>query len=104
KEKLIKYYIGSVARKIMSEASSSSLILKEPSLEPAPFKKFYVSTDSTPESERTIKIAYTFALLENAEEFVVISDYNTPGLATTILDSVSMEEIQKTKDLWQTEE
>src|SRR5690554_2853006 len=104
KEKLIKYYIGSVARKIMREASSSSLILKEPSLEPAPFKKFYVSTDFTPESERTIKIAYNFALLENAEEFVVISDYNTPGLASTILDSVSMEGIQKTKDLWQTEE
>ncbi|RPI75336.1 MAG: universal stress protein [Ignavibacteriales bacterium] len=104
KEKLIKYYIGSVARKIMREASSSSLILTEPSLNPQPFKKFYISTDFSPESERTIKITYEFALLEKAEEFVIISDYNTPGLASTILDSASMDEIQNTKKLWQAEE
>lgn len=104
KEKLIKYYIGSVARKIMREASSSSLILTEPTLNPQPFKKFYVSTDLSPESERTIKLSYTFAQLEEAEEFVVISDYNTPGLASTILDSASMDEIQNTKNLWQAEE
>jgi nucleotide-binding universal stress UspA family protein len=104
KENLIKYYIGSVARKIMREASSSSLILKEPSLSPEPFKKFYVSTDFSPESEKTIRLIYQFALLENAEEFVVISDYNTPGLASTILDSASMDELESTKKQWQAEE
>jgi nucleotide-binding universal stress UspA family protein len=104
KEKLIKYYIGTVARKIMREASSSSLILKEPSLNPQPFKKFFVSTDFSPESERTIKLTYEFAQLENAEEFVVVSDYNTPGLASTILDSASMDDLQTAKIQWQAEE
>ena len=104
KEKLIKYYIGSVARKIMREASSSSLILKNPTLNPEPFKKFYVSTDFSPESEKTVRLTYEFALLEKAEEFVVISDYNTPGLASTILDSASIDDLETTKKLWQAEE
>ncbi len=74
KETFIKYYIGSVARKIMREAPCSSLILKKPSENPKPFKKFYVSTDFSPESERAIKLTYNFALLENAEEFVIINE------------------------------
>jgi len=104
KEKLIKYYLGSVARKIMREASCSSLILIEPSENPKPFKKFFVSTDFSPESERTIKLTYGFAVLEQAEEFVIVRDYETPGLANTILDSVSLDELETVKNQWRTEE
>lgn len=104
KEKLIKYYIGSVARKIMREASCSTLILKEPSETPEPFKKFYVSTDFSEENERTIRLTYDFALLENAEEFVIIRDYYTPGIASTILDSTSIDELETIKKQWQNEE
>jgi nucleotide-binding universal stress UspA family protein len=104
KEKFIKYYIGSVARKIMREASSSSLILTEPSENPKSFKKFYVSTDFSQESERTIKLTFNFALLEKAEEFVIIRDYSTPGLASTILDSASLDKLETVKNQWQAEE
>ena len=104
KEGFIKYYVGSVARKIMRESTSSLLILKEPSENPVPFKKFYVDTDFSFESERTIRIAYNFALLENADEFVVVKDYDTPGLASAILDSVSIEELEGVKQEWQNEE
>ncbi len=104
KEGFIKYYIGSVARKIMRESTSSLLILKEPSENPKPFKKFYVDTDFSFESERTIRIAYNFALLENADEFVIVKDYDTPGLASAILDSVSIEELEAVKRQWQNEE
>jgi nucleotide-binding universal stress UspA family protein len=104
KEKFIKYFIGSVARRIMREASSSSLILKNPSEEPKPFKKFIVSTDFTPENERTVKITYEFAKLDNAEEFIIVRDYNTPGLASTILDSATTDELDSIKKNWQLEE
>ena len=104
KEGFIKYYIGSVARKIMRESSSSLLILKEPSQNPKPFKKFYVATDFSFESERTIRMTYNFALLEKAEEFVIVRDYDTPGLASTILDSVSIDELETVKKQWQNEE
>jgi len=88
----------------MREASCSSLILIEPSENPKPFKKFFVSTDFSPESERTIKLTYGFAVLEQAEEFVIVRDYETPGLASTILDSVSLDELETVKNQWRTEE
>jgi nucleotide-binding universal stress UspA family protein len=104
KEKLIKYYTGTIARKIMREAASSLLILKNPSENPKPFKKFIVSTDFTPDNERTVKITYEFAILDNAEEFTIVRDYDTPGLATTILDSASADDLQVLKNQWQLEE
>lgn len=104
KEKFIKYYIGSVARKIMREASSSSLILKNPSENPKPYKKFIVSTDFNPEDEKTIKTAYLFAMLEEADEFTIVRDYSTPGLASTILDSASDDDLSSIKKQWHNEE
>jgi|YelNatPaOPRAMG01_1025707.scaffolds.fasta_scaffold00304_2 nucleotide-binding universal stress UspA family protein len=87
KEPMMKYYIGSVARKIMREASTSVLILRSPSEEPEKFKKFCVSTDYSYESEKAIKTSFDFALLDGAEEFLVVRDFNIPALSSTIIDS-----------------
>ena len=87
KESMMKYYLGSVARKIMREAGTSVLILRSPSEEPAQFKRFCVSTDYSSESENTIKRAFNFATLERAEEFMIVRDFNVPALSSTIMDS-----------------
>ncbi len=104
KENIIKYYLGSVARKIMRELDSSSLILKTPSENPTNFKKFFAAADYTPRSEKTIKTSFQFALMENAEEFVLIRDYHIPGLAATIQDSGSAETLEKLRKQLQEEE
>lgn len=104
KENFIKYYIGSVARRIMREASSSVLILKSPSETPKSFKKFYVTTDYSAESERTVLSAYQFAVLENAEEFVLIRDFHVPGFTSAIQQTGSIEEIEETRRRWKSEE
>ena len=74
KENFIRYYSGSVARKIMREAHCSVLILTSPSETPIPFKKFCVSVDYSLQSERTIKAAYNFAMLEHADELILIRE------------------------------
>ncbi len=104
KENILKYYIGSVARKIMRDAECSALILKSPSDNPAGFKKFYISTDFSEESEYAIRKTYQFALLEAAQEFVIVRDYRIPGLASTVLDSGDIEDLEHARELWQSEE
>jgi len=104
KENFIKYYIGSVARKIMREAASSVLILKSPSETPKSFKRFYVSTDYSSESEKTILTAYNFALLEKADDFVLVKDFHVPGLASTIQGSGSLDELEAAREQWEAEE
>lgn len=104
KEKMLKFYFGSVARKIMREFPASSLILKSPSLEPVPFKKFIVSADYSPRCEKTIRTAFEFALKENVEEFTIVRDFYMPGLTSAIEENKSLDEINGLIDQMKYEE
>jgi len=95
KESMLKYYIGSVARTIMREASCSVLILTHPFIEPKPFKKFCVSVHYNQLGEYAIKKASQFAKLETAEEFILIREFQIPGLAITISDGASAKEVEQ---------
>ncbi len=86
RENIIKYYVGSVARKIMRESDCSVLIFKSPSEKPAGFKKFYIDTDFSPQCEMTIKKSFEFAKKEMAEEFVLIRDYKLYGLNGSMVE------------------
>lgn len=104
RENFIRYYSGSVARKIMREANCSLLILTTPSEIPASFKKICVSVDYSLNYERTIKAAYNLAMLENAEEMILIREIQAPGLAMTVQDSGSIREVEAQRLEWEKEE
>ncbi len=104
KEPMMKYYLGSVARRIMREAYTSVLILKSPSEEPAQFKKFCVSTDYSSESEKAIILSHNFAKLENADEFLIVRNYDVPALSSTIMNTGNSIETKVLIDQMQVEE
>lgn len=104
KETLLKYYLGSVARKILRNAPFSLLIMTTPSKEPRPLRKFCVSVDYTPESELAVKKAYEYAMLEHAGEMILLREVQVPGLAMTVQDSGSTSEIEDKMSQWQKEE
>lgn len=104
KETFLKYYIGSVARKIMRQAPFSVLILTSPSEKPRQLKKFCVEVDFSPESENTVRKAYDLALLEKAESFILIREFQAPGLAITIQDTGSTRDMERAIEAWQLEE
>ncbi|MDX9924243.1 MAG: universal stress protein [Ignavibacteriaceae bacterium] len=104
KEKVIKYYIGSVARKLMRDPVCSLFILTEPSIEPKPFKKISVQIDYSYESEILVNIAYQLAIKEKATEICLIREYEVPGLAITVYDTGSTDETEKIRKKWHSEE
>jgi len=97
KENILKFYLGSVARKIMRDASITTLILKSPSITPTGFKKFCVNVNFSEQSEKTIRTAYQFALADSADEFILVRDFNLPGLTSTSIDFNSAEKIDELK-------
>ncbi len=103
-ETIIKYYIGSVARKLMRDSPCPLLILKNPSISATPFKSFFVITDFSSASEAAIKMVYKLAILENAASFNIIRSYNIPALSSTILGTGSTAKINQLKDILHTEE
>jgi hypothetical protein len=104
KENIIKYYIGSVARNIMRDVSCSILILTHAYEEPKPFKKICATVQYNPLGEYSIRKGYEFAKLENAEEFILIKEFDIPGLAITISESGSIQEAEEKRIAWQNEE
>lgn len=104
KESVIKYYLGSVARTIMREANCSVLIITSPIRESRPFKKFCVSVDFSSIGETTVKKSNEFARLEKAEEFILVKEFEVPGLAITVYDTGSISDTEKRKLIWQKEE
>ena len=104
KEKSIKYYMGSIARRIMREAKCSVLIKIAPGIPPLSYNRFCVSALFSPEGEETIKKAYNFARLEKASEFVLLKEFQVPGLAMTVYDSGSMAETEQSLITWGKEE
>jgi nucleotide-binding universal stress UspA family protein len=97
KETLINYYIGSVARKLMRKAPCSLLIhtIRPGGL--SKFNKFCVSVDFSSENEKMIQLAYQFALLENAKEFVLIREFKVLGLASTVYETGSAQGTEKVR-------
>jgi len=104
KENFLKYYIGSVARTLMRESPCSVLLLTQPSIERAPFKKICVSVDFTSLSELAARKAGEVASLLNCKELFFIREFQIPALATTVYDSGSKEETEKMRHLWKDEE
>lgn len=104
KESLLKYYMGSVARNLMRESFSSVLVIVNPHNEDKLFKKICVNVDYTPLNEIAVKKAYELAKLENAEEFILVREFQVPGLAITIYDGGASQETEKTRLEWQKEE
>lgn len=104
KEKALKYYISSIARKIMRESKCSLLIKILPKNPPVPYSRFCVSAEFSPQGEDTIRKAHSFARLENAKEFTIVEEFQVPGLAMTVYDSGDTDETEYNRIIWQKEE
>jgi nucleotide-binding universal stress UspA family protein len=104
KEPLLKYYTGSVARTLMREAPCSVLVLVNPENKIIKFNKICVDVDYTPLNEIAVKKAYKLALLENAEEFILVREFQVPGLAITVSDGGDSEDTESKRLIWQKEE
>ena len=104
KERTLKYYAGSIARKIMREAGCSVLIKIAPKNPPLPHNRICVSAVYSPEGENAVKKAYELAKLQNAEELVILKEFIVPGLAITVSDYGSVTEAEKNLADWQVEE
>jgi nucleotide-binding universal stress UspA family protein len=104
KESFLKYYIGSVARKIMRESRCSVLLLSNPSLNRKSFEKICVNIEFSNLGELTAKKAYEIAKLEDAKELILIREIQLPALATTVYDNGSTEEAEAKRNSWRREE
>ncbi|MFN6944406.1 MAG: universal stress protein [Cytophagaceae bacterium] len=84
KESYLRYYLGSVSRKLSRKAKCSVLLLKEPSLNPKPFIRLVVNGAENPKTIHTLETAIYFSQGEEASEIYLVKENELSGLATLI--------------------
>lgn len=104
KEKFVRYFFGSVARKLMRETPCSLLIYLTPSKSLVNLKRFCVSVDYSNRNKETIKMAHQFALLDKAKEFILVRDLYSPELVIKVRNASSTEEAEEIRNKWEKEE
>jgi nucleotide-binding universal stress UspA family protein len=80
KENLVRFYLGSVARKLLRKATCSVLVLVNPDSKPAPFRNLVINAENSPFVQETIYAGCLLAFLDQAEAVHVVREIRLMGL------------------------
>jgi nucleotide-binding universal stress UspA family protein len=90
KEKLLKYYVGSIARKITRKASCSILLLIKPSIIRQFCKHIVVNGLKDDKTEETIKTAVVFANHLLCKKMTIVEEISQSELQVKVNDDKSL--------------
>lgn len=90
RENFLKYYVGSIARKITRQAKCSILLLIKPSVERIPCQHIVVNGLKDPKTKRTIASAFYVAKTLNANKVTIVEEITQDELAIKVEDDKSL--------------
>lgn len=90
REGFLKYYVGSIARKITRQAKCSILLLIKPSVERVPCKHIVVNGLKEPKTEQTITLAFYVAEKLHAEKITIVEEINREAVSVKVDDDKSL--------------
>ncbi len=98
KENLVRYYIGTIARKIIRKADCSVLLLTNPSVTPAPFQNIAVDADDRPHVEDVLASACQIAMRDKASWLHIVRELKMYGLTMTAAEQCSEAEYEEMRN------
>lgn len=96
-EGLLRYYLGSVARKIIRKSSCSVLTLIEPSLSPQPFQKVVINGTELEHTPRVIANGLDWCKKDQAKQVYVVNEIKMYGLKMATAGQSCEDEISSTR-------
>lgn len=90
REKFLKYYVGSIARKITRKAKCSILLLIKPSVNRIACQHIVVNGLKDPKTEKTIASAFYVAKQLKAEKITVVEEIKQEEIKIKVDDDVSL--------------
>ena len=98
KENLVRYYIGTIARKIIRKADCSVLLLTNPSIAPVPFQNIVVDADDRPYVEDVLRSACQIAIKDKAPWLHIVRELKMYGLTMTAAEQCSEAEYEEMRN------
>ncbi|WP_296383426.1 universal stress protein [Winogradskyella sp.] len=90
RENFLKYYVGSIARKITRQAKCSILLLIKPSIERVPCEHIVVNGLKDPKTKQTIASAFYVANALKAGKVTIVEEITQDELAIKVEDDKSL--------------
>jgi nucleotide-binding universal stress UspA family protein len=90
RENFLKYYVGSIARKITRKANCSILLLINPSVERLPCRHVVVNGLKDPRTTQTISTAFYVAHQLNSERITIVEEINQDEINIKVDDNKSL--------------
>ncbi|MDO7172100.1 universal stress protein [Mariniflexile sp. AS56] len=90
RERFIKYYVGSIARKITRKAKCSILLLVKPSVERVRCQHIVVNGLEDPKTQQTIASAFYVAKKLHAEKITVVEEIKQDQIKIKVDDDASL--------------
>ena len=90
RERFLKYYVGSIARKITRKAKCSILLLIKPSIKRVRCQHIVVNGLKDPKTERTIASAFYVAKQLQAERITVVEEIKQEEIKINVDDDISL--------------
>ena len=98
RENFIKYYVGSIARKITRKASCSVLLITNPSIERIPWAHIVVNGLEDNRTQHAIEAACFVAHSVKSEQLTIVEEISQQELAVTINDDKSLRKVTLMKE------
>jgi len=90
RERLLKYYVGSIARKITRQAKCSILLLIKPSVERVPCEHIVVNGLKDPKTEQTITSAFYVAKQLKSVKITIVEEVDENQVPVKVDDDKSL--------------
>lgn len=90
RENFLKYYVGSIARKITRKAKCSILLLIKPSVESIPCRHIVVNGLKDPKTKQTITSAFYVAKHLQAERITIVEEIKQNEITVKVDDDKSL--------------
>lgn len=90
RERIVKYYVGSIARKITRRSKCSILLLIKPSVERVPCQHIVVNGLKDPKTKQTITTAFYVAKQLKTDKITIVEEIGQDQLAVKVDDDKSL--------------
>lgn len=98
REQFLKYYIGSIARKITRKAKCSVLLLIKPSVKRVPCEHIVVNGLKHPKTEQTITSAFYVAKQLEAKKITIVEEIKPEQVDVKVDDDKSLRKVNIIKE------
>ena len=90
REKMLRYYLGSIARKVTRKAPCSVLLMLHPSVERIPCQHMVVNGFDSPHTQHTVEKAYEVAQALKTRKITLVEEINRSEIKIAVNDDRSL--------------